>query len=116
MPGQIVTTGLQYQAGKTLLFELAMITILNLIQMKCRFCNKALSRCHIPILPFEELKKQKPGYILIVLWNLRGKIIDQLAFTGEWGARFVTAIPLLQVFEPVKPVTASNGKADVSEI
>jgi SAM-dependent methyltransferase len=78
--------------------------------------GKFLPGSHIPIVSVEELKKQKPGYILIVPWNIRDEIIDQLAFAGEWGARFVTAIPLLQVFKPARPVRASNGKAGVSEI
>lgn len=50
---------------------------------------------HIPIFAPEQLAKTRPDYILILPWNLRSEIAEQLDYTREWGARLVTAIPEL---------------------
>jgi hypothetical protein len=36
---------------------------------------------------------------VILPWNLRDEIAAQLAYIGEWGGRFVTAVPGLDVFD-----------------
>jgi 2-polyprenyl-3-methyl-5-hydroxy-6-metoxy-1,4-benzoquinol methylase len=48
---------------------------------------------HIPIFNPEHLSATKPDYILILPWNLQREIIDQLAFSRAWGARFIVPIP-----------------------
>jgi SAM-dependent methyltransferase len=52
---------------------------------------------HIPICPPERLDEARPDVILIMPWNLRNEIAAQLAYTREWGARLVVAIPRLEV-------------------
>ena len=51
----------------------------------------------IPIEPPERLAQTKPDYIVILPWNLRDEIIDQLPCARSWGARFVIPIPKLEV-------------------
>jgi hypothetical protein len=46
----------------------------------------------------EDLLADRPDFILILPWNLREEIAGQLAAAREWGARFVVAIPEVQVF------------------
>jgi hypothetical protein len=53
---------------------------------------------HIPIHPPERLAATQPDYIWILPWNLRGEIADQLADARRWGAKFLVAIPRLEVF------------------
>jgi SAM-dependent methyltransferase len=53
---------------------------------------------HIPIFPPERLAETRPDYILILPWNLKDEIIEQLAYTREWGARFVVPIPEVTVY------------------
>ena len=53
---------------------------------------------NIPILAPEDLLEAKPDYILILPWNLRDEIADQLSEAREWGARFVVAIPRIEIF------------------
>jgi SAM-dependent methyltransferase len=55
---------------------------------------------HIPIHPPERLADTRPDYILILPWNLKDEIIEQLAYTREWGARFVVPIPEVTVYGP----------------
>ena len=55
---------------------------------------------HIPIFPPERLAETQPDYILILPWNLKDEIIEQLAYTREWGVRFVVPIPEVTVYGP----------------
>jgi SAM-dependent methyltransferase len=52
---------------------------------------------HIPIKHPEVLEQDRPDYILILPWNLKEEIVEQLAYAREWGAQFVVPIPQVQV-------------------
>jgi SAM-dependent methyltransferase len=51
----------------------------------------------IPIFPPERLAETRPDYILILPWNLRDEIVEQLAYARDWGAEFVVPIPAVEV-------------------
>jgi SAM-dependent methyltransferase len=51
----------------------------------------------IPIFPPERIAETKPDYILILPWNLREEIVEQLAYARAWGAAFVIPIPSVEV-------------------
>jgi SAM-dependent methyltransferase len=59
--------------------------------------GRYLPGSHIPILPPEKIDEVRPDRILILPWNLRDEIVSQLADAKSWGARFVVAIPRLDV-------------------
>ncbi|MBN2173693.1 MAG: methyltransferase domain-containing protein [Bacteroidales bacterium] len=61
--------------------------------------NKYLPGSHIPVCSIEKIQETKPDYIIILPWNLKNEIVNQLSFTSEWGCKFVTAIPHLEVFQ-----------------
>jgi hypothetical protein len=52
---------------------------------------------HIPIYPPERLAETKPDYILVLPWNLRTEISQQLEYVKSWGGRLVFPIPKLEV-------------------
>jgi hypothetical protein len=58
--------------------------------------NKFLPGSHIPVVNEKQLRKEKPAYILILPWNLREEIVNQLSYVREWGAKFVIPIPELE--------------------
>ena len=60
--------------------------------------GKFLPGTHIPILPPERLWEAQPDYVLILPWNLRNEIMEQLAGIREWGGRFVVPIPEVTVY------------------
>jgi SAM-dependent methyltransferase len=60
--------------------------------------EKFLPGTHIPILPPDRLWDARPDYVLILPWNLKNEIMDQLAGIREWGARFVVPIPEVTVY------------------
>lgn len=51
----------------------------------------------IPIVDEAHLANDRPDWILILPWNLRTEIMQQLDYARVWGAGFVTAVPNLQV-------------------
>jgi 2-polyprenyl-3-methyl-5-hydroxy-6-metoxy-1,4-benzoquinol methylase len=59
--------------------------------------GKYLPGCRIEIVDENRLEKERPDYIIILPWNLRNEIKEQIAYVREWGGRFVTAIPSLVV-------------------
>jgi hypothetical protein len=52
---------------------------------------------HIPIHPTEMLAETRPDYVLILPWNLRQEIEDQLAYVRDWGGQLVVPIPRVEV-------------------
>jgi predicted TPR repeat methyltransferase len=51
----------------------------------------------IPIVAPERISAEKPDYVLVLPWNLKNEVTQQLGFIAEWGARFVLAVPELKV-------------------
>jgi len=60
--------------------------------------GKFLPGTHIPIFAPEKIDQEKPDYVLILPWNLKDEISSQLSYVRGWGAKFVVAIPRLEVF------------------
>ena len=60
--------------------------------------GRFLPGTHIPIHPVEKLAEDRPDVIVVMPWNLRAEITEQLAYTREWGAELVVALPHLEVF------------------
>jgi len=52
---------------------------------------------HIPVRPVEALIEAQPDYVLILPWNLRDEVMNQLPEVASWGGRFVTPLPRLVV-------------------
>jgi hypothetical protein len=59
--------------------------------------GRFLPGTHIPIHAPDRLAQTRPDYILILPWNLKSEITAQLQYTREWGARFIVAVPELEV-------------------
>ncbi len=51
----------------------------------------------IPIVTEDRLRADRPDRILILPWNLRDEVVTQLAYAREWDARFVVAVPSLEL-------------------
>ena len=59
--------------------------------------GRHLPGTHIPIHHPDYLREHKPDYILILPWNLKEEIMQQLQYVREWGGRFVVPIPRVAV-------------------
>jgi len=51
----------------------------------------------IPIVDEICILADKPDYVVILPWNIREEVMTQLAYIREWGGKFVTAVPSLEV-------------------
>jgi 2-polyprenyl-3-methyl-5-hydroxy-6-metoxy-1,4-benzoquinol methylase len=60
--------------------------------------NKFLPASHIPVMNEDHLKAAKPDYVIILPWNLKEEITQQLSYIREWGAKFVVPIPVVEIF------------------
>ena len=60
--------------------------------------RKISSGTHIPIFAPEKIRETKPDYVLILPWNLKNEIQEQLFYIREWGGKFVVPIPEVEVF------------------
>lgn len=54
---------------------------------------------HLPIFSPERINETKPDYVLILPWNIKDEVINQMAHIREWGGQFVVPIPALQVYK-----------------
>lgn len=54
---------------------------------------------HIPIYSPEHINETRPDYILILPWNLEEEIVNQLAYTKEWGCKLIIPIPDPRIIE-----------------
>jgi hypothetical protein len=60
--------------------------------------NRYLPASHIPVKDLNSIKEFKPDYVIILPWNLKKEIGEQLKYIRDWGGKFVTFIPKLNVF------------------
>ena len=59
--------------------------------------GKYLPGSRIPVVDETRLRKECPDYIVILPWNLREEVMEQLDYIRNWGGQFVTAVPELSV-------------------
>ena len=61
--------------------------------------GRYLPGVRIPIHGPDRLRETRPDYVLILPWNLKEEIVEQMADVRSWGGRFVVAIPEVRVLE-----------------
>ena len=59
--------------------------------------GKFLPGTHIPIYAPDRLAETRPDYVLVLPWNLKDEISQQLAYIRSWGARLIFPIPELEI-------------------
>ncbi len=83
-------------------------TLLNYCGIRCDLLDYTVDRSpykqgkflpgtHIPILHPDKIRETKPDYVLILPWNLKEEIRQQLSYVREWGGRLVVPIPAVEV-------------------
>jgi SAM-dependent methyltransferase len=60
--------------------------------------GRFLPGTHIPIHPPDKIGETRPDYVLILPWNLKDEIMEQLAYIRSWGGQFVVPIPDVKVY------------------
>jgi SAM-dependent methyltransferase len=57
--------------------------------------DQLLPGTHVPIRSPEAIRADRPDVVLILPWNLKDEIVEQLAFIREWGGMFAVRTPEL---------------------
>lgn len=60
--------------------------------------GKFLPGTHIPIYAPDKIAETRPDYVLILPWNFKDEIMQQMSYIREWGGQFVVPIPEAKVF------------------
>jgi SAM-dependent methyltransferase len=59
--------------------------------------NHYMPGVRIPIYSPDRISETKPDYILILPWNLKNEITEEMVGVRDWGGRFVVPIPEVEV-------------------
>jgi hypothetical protein len=84
-------------------------TLLNYCGIQTDFIDYTLDRSpykqgqylpgsHIPIFHPDKIQETRPDYLVILPWNLKEEIMEQMSHIREWGGRFVVFIPEPKVY------------------
>ncbi|MBA3036281.1 MAG: class I SAM-dependent methyltransferase [Desulfobacterium sp.] len=59
--------------------------------------GRFLPGSRIPIVSEDHIRERQPDFIVILPWNIKEEVMNQLAYIRERGGRFVTVVPKLEV-------------------
>jgi hypothetical protein len=54
---------------------------------------------HIPVAHPDRIKETKPDYLLILPWNIKTEIMEQMSYIREWQGKFVVPIPEVKIYD-----------------
>ena len=60
--------------------------------------GKFLPGSHVSVVAEKQVKMTEPDYVLILPWNIKDEIMNQLSYIRDWDGKFVVAVPRLRVF------------------
>ncbi|AFY83098.1 class I SAM-dependent methyltransferase [Oscillatoria acuminata] len=59
--------------------------------------GKFMPGSRIPIVEEHYIKEVQPDFVVILPWNLKAEVMQQLEYIRIWGAQFISAVPNLEV-------------------
>jgi len=54
---------------------------------------------HIPIHPVSAIDEFRPDFLLILPWNLKSEIVEQMRHVSSWGCKMVVPIPNVEIID-----------------
>jgi hypothetical protein len=48
------------------------------------------------------IDQARPDYVLILPWNLKHEIVQQMSHVARWGGKFVVPIPETTIIDPAE--------------
>jgi SAM-dependent methyltransferase len=61
--------------------------------------GKFLPGTHIPIHHPDRIREVRPDYVLILPWNFKDEIVQQMSYIRDWGGKFVVPIPEVRILD-----------------
>ncbi len=94
-------------------------TLLNYCGIKTDLIEYTVDRSHhkqgnylpgsrLPVFEPQRIALDKPDYVLILPWNLKKEIAEQMDYIADWGGQFVVPIPTTGVFSPKRQFVIEN--------
>ena len=77
--------------------------------------GKFLPGTHIPIYPPEKIDETKPDYLLILPWNIKEEIINQMSHISNWGGRLIVPIPEVECYDPKSGFTLAGPLETIAD-
>jgi 2-polyprenyl-3-methyl-5-hydroxy-6-metoxy-1,4-benzoquinol methylase len=59
--------------------------------------GKFLPGSHIPVVEEAQIKVKKPDYVIVLPWNIKEEIMEQLSYIKQWNGKFVVAVPSIEI-------------------
>jgi len=59
--------------------------------------GRFLPGSRIPIRSEAAITESRPDFVVILPWNIRAEVMQQLSYIRAWGGQFVTAVPVLSI-------------------
>jgi cyclopropane fatty-acyl-phospholipid synthase-like methyltransferase len=60
--------------------------------------GKFLPAAHIPVVHENEIRENRPDFVLVLPWNIKEEIMEQLDYIRQWDGKFVVPIPKLAIY------------------
>jgi SAM-dependent methyltransferase len=60
--------------------------------------GKFIAGVHVPIFHPDKIAETKPDYVIILPWNIKKEIMNQMSHIGDWGGRFIVPIPIVALY------------------
>jgi hypothetical protein len=61
--------------------------------------GKFIAGVRIPIFHPDKIAETKPEYVIILPWNIKKEIMNQMSHIGDWGGRFIVPIPKVTLYD-----------------
>jgi len=52
---------------------------------------------HIPVKEPKKINESRPNYIVILPWNIKNEIMNEISYVRNWGGKFVTLVPEVKI-------------------
>ena len=60
--------------------------------------GKFLPGSHVPVVKEKRIRELRPDYVLILAWNIKEEIMEQLSYIRDWGGKFVVSVPAALIY------------------
>ena len=60
--------------------------------------GKFIAGVHIPIFHPDKIEETKPDYVVVLPWNIKSEIMNQMSYISKWGGRFILLIPETKMY------------------
>ena len=76
--------------------------------------GRLLPGTRIPIHPPEKIFETRPDYVLILAWNIKDEIMQNMAAVRDWGGRFVVPLPEVALLDRCRRAAGRRRAPDAA--